>query len=291
MEHMVKKSGKNTIECDLRYSANPLSYGQLRNSAASHYAQVSGELNRRSCTSQWYSPPVGTPDRHSTKSAIDHDDNVQRSLDVSQCQTSDVQITNDVSHDHCTNEDVTHETGFRKLETNGDASQSPKILSRSNTPEGKTYCGDEFVKYSVMNGKNIGTANIFICPFDCDFFNEKEDIYLLHLKADHGFEKKSHVQEKELCNQCEFTCETKGELEKHTSVEHENSVQSGHVDGTDKNNTPVEDIQKVFLCPFNCDFQMRMKTFFLYIWLKIMDFQSDLLMGQVRSMPSLYIQL
>ena len=30
----------------------------------------------------------------------------------------------------------------------------------------------------------------------------------------------SHVQEKESCNQCEFTCETKGELEKHTSVEH-----------------------------------------------------------------------
>ena len=67
----------------------------MRNSATSHYAQVSGELNRRSCTPQRYSPPVGTPDRHSTKSAIDHDDNVQISLDVSQCQTSDVQTISD----------------------------------------------------------------------------------------------------------------------------------------------------------------------------------------------------
>ena len=113
------------------------SYGQSRNSATSHYAQVSGELYRRSHTPQWYSHPVGTPDRHSTKSAIDHDDNVQISLDVSQCQTSDVQTTSDVSHDTCTTQDVTCETEFRKLGTKHDASQSLKILSRSNTPEGK----------------------------------------------------------------------------------------------------------------------------------------------------------
>ena len=94
--------------------------------------------------------------------------------------------------------------------TKHDTSQSLKILSRSNTPEGKTsrYCGDEFVKHSATNGKNIGTANMFKCSFDCDFFIDKEDIYLLHLKEDHGFEKKSHVQEKESCNQCEHECRT-----------------------------------------------------------------------------------
>ena len=107
-----KQSGKNTIKWDLWCNTNPLSYGQLRNSATSHYAQLSGELNRGSCTSHWYSPPVGTPDRHSTKSAIDHDDNVQISLDVSQCWTSDA------SHDTCTTQDVTCESGFRKLEKN-----------------------------------------------------------------------------------------------------------------------------------------------------------------------------
>ena len=205
------------------------------------------------------------PDRHSTNSAIDHDDNVQISLDVSGCQSSDVQITSHVSHDTCTNQDVTHETGFRKLGTKRDASQSSKILSRANTPEGTTtrYCGDQFVKHIVTNSKNTGTANMFNCQFDCDFVNEKEDIYLLHLKEDHGFEKKCHVQGKESCNQCEFTCETKGELERHTSVEHENCVQSGHADGTDKNKIPVEDIQKMFLCPFTCGFSNEDEDIFL----------------------------
>ena len=51
----------------------------------------------------------------------------------------------------------------------------------------------------MTNGKNTGTANMFNCPFNCDFLNEKEDIYLLHLKEDHGFEKNSHVQQKESC--------------------------------------------------------------------------------------------
>ena len=41
-----KQSGENAIKWDLRHSANPLSYGQSRNSATSHYAQVSDELNR-----------------------------------------------------------------------------------------------------------------------------------------------------------------------------------------------------------------------------------------------------
>ena len=92
----------NTIKCNVQHSANPSSDGQLRNSATSHYAQVSGDLLRRSHTPQRYSPPVGTPDRHSTKSAVDHDDNVQISLDVSQCRTSHVPTTSDVSHDACT---------------------------------------------------------------------------------------------------------------------------------------------------------------------------------------------
>ena len=99
-----------------------------------------------------------------------------------------------------------------------------KILSRSNTSEGKTtrYCGDEVVKCSMTKGKNTDTVNMFNCPSNCDFLNEKEDIYLLHFKENHGFERNSHVQQKESCNQCEFTCETKAELEKHTSEVHQN---------------------------------------------------------------------
>ena len=129
-------------------------------------------------------------------------------------------------------------------------------VSRSHTPEGKRtrYCADEFVKHSMTHGNNTATANMFNCPFDCDFFNEKEDIYLLHLKQAHGFAKNNHVKQKESCNQCEFTCETKTELAKHTSEVHKNCVQSRQADGTAENNTPMEALQKMFLCPFNCDF-------------------------------------
>ena len=115
----------------------------------------------------------------------------------------------------------------------------------------------------MTKGKNTDTVNMFNCPFDCDFLNEKEDIYLLHLKEDHGFERNSHVQQKESCNQCEFTCETKAELEKHTNEVHQNCVQSRDADGADKNNTPVEDLQKMFLCPFNCDFSNEDEDIFL----------------------------
>ena len=61
---------------------------------------------------------------------------------------------------------------------------------------------------------NTCTPNMFKCPCDCDFLNEKEDIYLLHLMEDHGFERNSDVQQKELYNVCEFTCETKADLGK-----------------------------------------------------------------------------
>ena len=40
-------------------------------------------------------------------------------------------------------------------------------------------------------------------------------------------------------------------------------MQSRDADGTDKNNTPVEDLQKVFLCPFNCDFSNEDEDIFL----------------------------
>ena len=79
---------------------------------------------------------------------------------------------------------------------NCDASQRPINVSMLNTPERQTdrYCVDEFVKSSMTNGMNTCTPNMFICPCDCDFLNEKEDIYLLHLTEDHGFERNSDVQ-------------------------------------------------------------------------------------------------
>ena len=101
------------------------------------------------------------------------------------------------------------------------------------------------------------------CPFNCDFLNEKEDIYVLHLKGNHGFEKNSPVQQKESCNQLEYTCETKAELKKHTSEVHQDCVQSIHGDGMDKNNIPVEELPKKFVCSFNCDFSNEDEDIFL----------------------------
>ena len=97
------------------------------------------------------------------------------------------------------------------------------------------YCVDEFVKCSMTDGMNTCTPNLFKCPYDCDFLTEKEDIYLLHLTEDHGFERNSDVQQKESCNECQFTCETKADLEKHTSeVHNKDCVLSRHAEGTDK---------------------------------------------------------
>ena len=143
-----KQSGKNTVKHDVQHSANPSSDGQLRKST-SHYAQVSGDPIRISCTPHWYSTPIGAPDRHYTKSVVDHDDNIQISVNASQCPTSHVPTTSDVSHNACTTQDVIHVRGFRKLGTKCDASQSMKILSRSNTPEGKT------TRYFGMNLSNV----------------------------------------------------------------------------------------------------------------------------------------
>ena len=112
---------------------------------------------------------------------------------------------------------------------------------------------------------NTGTPNMFKGPFDCEFLNENEDIYLLHLMEDHGFERNSHVQQKELCNECEFTCETKANLEKHTSeVHHKDCVVSRHAEGTDKSKTSVE-VEGCFSVLSLVTFQMKRKTFSLYI--------------------------
>ena len=110
---------------------------------------------------------------------------------------------------------------------------------------------NEFVKCSTTNGMNTGTPNMFKCPFDCEFLNENEDIYLLHLTEDHGFERNSNVQQKESCNECEFTCETKANLEKHTSeVHHKDCVLSRHAEGTDKSKTSVEELQRIVFLSF-----------------------------------------
>ena len=268
-------SDKNTINHEVRLSPNQSSNGSSRKSATSHDAQKNGEIQRRL---QWYRTPDGTPGRHSIKSAVDHDDNVQTTLYLSPGQTSHVPSTHDVSHDECRSQDHIHDTGLRKLGKKHDISQSLKSLSRSHTPEGKStiYCADEFVKCNMTNGTNTVTANMFNCSFDCYFFNEKEDIYFLHLREAHGFAKNIHVEQMVSCNQCEFTCVTKTDLAKHTSEVHENCEQSAHPDGKDENNTPVEALQKTFLCPFNCDFSNEDEDIFL-IHLKIMDFQSELL--------------
>ena len=93
----------------------------------------------------------------------------------------------------------------------------------------------------------------------------------------HGFERNSHVQQKESCNECEFTCETKADLEKHTSeVHHKDCVLSKHAEGTDKSKNSVEEVQSMFFCPFNCDFSNEEEDIFLK-HLKSMGFQSDLL--------------
>ena len=56
----------------------------------------------RSHTPDLNSPAFRRHDRHLTKSLVDHDDNVRTSVNLSQCQTSNIQTTSDVSHDGCT---------------------------------------------------------------------------------------------------------------------------------------------------------------------------------------------
>ena len=140
------------------------------------------------------------------------------------------------------------------------------MVSMFNTCERQTdrYCADEFVKCSTTDGMNTCTPNMFKCPCDCDFLTEKENIYLLHLMEDHGFERNSDVQQKESCNECQFTCETKADLEKHTSeVHNKDCVLSRHAEGTDKSKNSVEEVKRMFFCPFKCGFSNEEEDLFL----------------------------
>ena len=60
---------------------------------------------------------------------------------------------------------------------------------------------------------------------------------------------------KELCNECEFTSDTKADLEKHTSeVHHKDCVPSTHRERIDKSKNSVEEVKTIFYCPFKCGF-------------------------------------
>ena len=118
----------------------------------------------------------------------------------------------------------------------------------------------------MTNGMNTGTPNMFKCPFDCDFLNEEQDIYLLHLTEDHEFERNSHVQQNESCNECEFTYNTKADLEKHTS---EYIIRIVCYLDMQKEHIKARLLLKYYKGCFNIlsivTFQMRRKTFCLYI--------------------------
>ena len=85
------QSGKSTINRDVPHSPNPLSDGPSRKSATRQDAQESDELHMP----QWYRTPDGTLKRYSTKNTVDHDDNVQRTLDLSPGQICHVPSTCD----------------------------------------------------------------------------------------------------------------------------------------------------------------------------------------------------
>ena len=81
---------------------------------------------------------------------------------------------------------------------------------------------------------------------------------------DHGFEMNNDVQQKELCNECQFTCETKADLEKHTSKVHiKDCVLTRHAEGTDKCRNFVEEVKRMFFCPFKCGFSNEDEDLFL----------------------------
>ena len=84
---------------------------------------------------------------------------------------------------------------------------------------------------------------------------------------DHGFERNSHVQQKELCKECEFTCKTKADLEKHKSeVHHKDCALFRNAEGTDKSKNSVEEVQSMFFSVLSIvTFQMKRKAFSLYI--------------------------
>ena len=71
-------------------------------------------------------------------------------------------------------------------------------------------------------------------------------------------------EQKESCNECEFTSETKADLEKHTSeVHHKDCVLSRHGEGTDKSKNSVEEVKMIFYCPFKCGFSNEEEDTFL----------------------------
>ena len=115
---------------------------------------------------------------------------------------------------------------------NLDASPSLPNVCMFNKCEKQTdrYCGDEFVKHSLI----------------------------------HGFERNSDVQQKESCNRCQLTWETKADLEKHTSEVHsKDCAHSRHAEGTDKSKNSVEELKTRFFCPFQCGFSNEEEDFFL----------------------------
>ena len=74
----------------------------------------------------------------------------------------------------------------------------------------------------------------------------------------------SDVQQKESCNECRFTCETKADSEKHTSeVHNKDCAHSRHAEGTDKSKNSVEEVKRRFFCPFQCCFSNEEEDLFL----------------------------
>ena len=50
---------------------------------------------------------------------------------------------------------------------------------------------------------------MFLCPSNCDFSNEDEDIFLIHLTENHGFLKWAPCQDNyEAYHLCTFSCST-----------------------------------------------------------------------------------
>ena len=63
---------------------------------------------------------------------------------------------------------------------------------------------------------------MFLCTFNCDFPNEDEDIFLIHLTENCGFSKWApHQENYEACHLCTFICSMKNELAEHTSEVHQ----------------------------------------------------------------------
>ena len=265
---LVGQSSKSRKYCDA--SPNRLhDDGQVRKDERNHEEQQSGEHWRRSCSKGPHETPDGRNHEQSERNRIkcDVQDSANPSSDghsrnnpkvhyvqgshlIGRSRTPDLNSPAVRRHDrHVTKSLVDQDDNFR---TNVSRCQTSNIQTTGDVSHDGCTPQEEIHERGLgLLGKNHDASPNLL---NVSMFNTHErqtDRYCID-------------EQKESHNECEFTCETKADLEKHSSeVYHKDCVLSRHGEGTDKSKNSVEEVKRIFLLSF----QMKRKMSSLYIWL------------------------